>query len=61
VWLIRSSLDLNRRISFGVIPAKAGIHGGMDPGFRRDDKLGDIANFGFKALSPVPLRWVGAR
>jgi len=23
-----------------VIPAKAGIHGGMDPGLRRDDNQG---------------------
>jgi len=31
--------DIDRSIPFRVIPAKAGIHGWMDPGLRRDDKL----------------------
>ncbi len=28
-----------------VIPAQAGIHGGVDPGLRRGDENGEIANF----------------
>src|SRR2546423_1789736 len=44
-----------RGASLLVIPAKAGIHGGMDPGFRRDDKEGASENDRKKLSEPGHL------
>jgi len=43
-----------------LIPAKAGIHGRMDPGFRRDDTGGDFAGIGYRCERWEP-DWKRAR